>query len=66
MKDFVTVPVLNSDGDTTGHERVEFETAPFGNMVQIFNVDFKDAHQDDVCAEIRANYSFIENITFKK
>jgi len=65
MQDFVIVPIFDTDGDITGHERVTFEVYPFGNMVQIINVDFTDAHEDDVNDFIRAWVDNIESITFK-
>jgi len=65
MEDFVIVPIFDTDGDITGRERVTFEVHPFGNMVQIINVDFTDAHEDDVNDFIRAWVDNIESITFK-
>jgi len=68
MKDFdyVDVPVINEDGDTTGHERVEFEIKEVWNGIEIFNVDITHAHHDDAIDAIKMQYNFIETITFKK
>jgi len=65
MQDYVIVPIFDIDGDITGHERVTFEVHPFGNMVQIINVDFTDAHEDDVYHAIREQHQLIDCITFK-
>jgi len=62
---YVDVPVCNEDGKVTGHERVTFEINEVWNGIEIFNVDFTDAHPDDVCNAIRSEYNFIESITFK-